>query len=466
LVDNVSDYYQKLNEQEVQLSILNDISKYLNNPANKRIIPSSLTVPDPVFAAGIGMYNQLLIQRDQLYLSYKDSNPILQNLNQSIETARQSLVNSFEAYKKNILMSIDAIKRQNTKLNAEVRGVPKKQRTFMDFSREQDLRQQLYLFLLQKREETAISETSTLSTARIIDPAKSDYKPYKPKKYIILLFGAVIGLVLPWAYLNLRDLINVRISSKEDVISNTKVSILGEIGNNPETSSLSVIQNSRSILSEQFRSLRTNLQFVLDNDKPNVIMLTSSMSGEGKSFIALNLASVLALGDKRVVVMELDLRKPKLSENAGVDSSIGFTNYVVSSSLQTADILKPTAFSENVYIIPAGPIPPNPAELLLNKRLEILINNLKSEFDYVIIDSAPIGLVADAQLIETHCDVCLYVARQNYTYKAQLGILNDLVLEQKFRHAYLVINDIKNRKGGYYGSGYGYSYGSYDDNQK
>ena len=459
LVSNVSDYYNKLNEQQVQLTVLNDVAKQVNNPANKRIIPSSLAVQDPVFAAGIGEYNQLLLQRGQLSLSYKDSNPVLENLDAQIETARQNLLKSFNAYRKTLEVGINALKTQSTSLNAQVKGAPKKERGFLDFAREQNLKEQLYLYLLQKREETAISRTSTLSTATIIDPAKSDYEPYKPNKFIIMLMGIAIGFFIPWLYIYLKELFNVRILNKEDILKRTKVTILGEIGNAPENKSLVVEQNSRTYLSEQFRALRTNLQFVLKNDQSNVILIASSMSGEGKSFITLNLASVLALSGKKVVMIELDLRKPKLSSYIGIERGFGFTNYIISSSIQIYDIIKPTPFSENVYIIPSGPEPPNPAELLLSDRLEELIIELKKNFDYVIIDSAPIGLVSDAQLIEKYADLSLYIARQGYTYKSQLDILNDLVVNQKFKKAYLVINDIEQRKGGYYGYGYGHSYG-------
>lgn len=473
LVSNVSDYYKKINELEVQLSVLNDLSTYINNPSNKRILPSSLAVQDPVFALALGTYNQLLIQRGQLTLSYKETNPVVQNLDNEIEVNRQGLLKSFNSYKNSLEVSIGSVKKQNTTLDATVQSAPKKERIFLDYSREQNLKQELYLYLLQKREETAISKTSTISNARIIDPAKSDYEPYKPNKLLIMVIGLTLGLILPWSFITLKELLNIKILNKEDVLKHTKVTILGEIGNHTENSPLVIVNNQRNVLSEQFRALRTNLQFVLNNEKSNVIMVTSSMSGEGKSFITLNLASVLALSGKKVLMMELDLRKPKLSSSIGMDHNSGFTNYVVSSSMQESDIIMPTFFSENLFIIPAGPIPPNPSELLLSNRLKTLIDNLKESYDYIIIDSAPVGLVADAQVIGKYADLTLYVARQNYTYKTQLNFLNNLIAEQKLQNTYLIVNDIKQRKGGYYGYGYGYGYGGgygygygHDDTQK
>jgi tyrosine-protein kinase Etk/Wzc len=459
LVGNVSEYYKKINDLEVQLTVLNDLSTFINNPNNKRILPNSLAVQDPVFAAALGTYNQLLIQRGQLTLSYKENNPVVQNLDNEIEINRQGLLKSFNTYKNSLEVSINSVKKQNSTLNATVQRAPKKERIFLDYSREQNLKQELYLYLLQKREETAISKTSTISNARIIDPAKSDYEPYKPNKLLIMIIGMTLGLILPWSLITLRELLNIKILNKEDIIKHTNVTVLGEIGNNTEGSSLVVANNQRGIISEQFRALRTNLQFVLDNEKSSVIMITSSMSGEGKSFITLNLASVLALSGKKVIMLELDLRKPKLSTNIGMDHNFGFTNYVISASMTEAEIIRPAFFSENLFAISAGPIPPNPSELLLSNRFKTLLEYLKKNYDYILIDSAPIGLVSDAQVIAKHADLTLYVARQNYTYKTQLNFLNGLVAEQKLQNTYLVINDIKQRKGGYYGYGYGYGYG-------
>jgi len=467
LVGNVSDYYQKLNEQEVQLSVLNDISKSINDPANKRILPSSLAVQDPVFSAAVGAYNQLLVQRGQLTLSYKENNPVVQNLDTEIEAARQSLLKSFDTYKNSLIVGLSALKTQNTGLTTEVRNAPRKERVFLDYARQQNLKQELYLYLLQKREQTAISRTSTVSEARIIDPAKSDYEPFKPNKVTILLIGLALGCFMPWLFIYFKESLNVRILDKDDVIKHTKVTVLGEIGNNSEKKSLVVEKNARTILAEQFRALRTNLQFVQNNEQSSVIMVTSSMGGEGKSFVTLNLASVLGLGGKRVVMIELDLRKPKLSSNINIDHKYGFTEYAISTSLQAVDIIKPTDFSEDVYIISAGRIPPNPAELLLSNRLKELIDELKQNFDYIIIDSAPIGLVSDAQLIEKYTDVSLYVVRQGYTYKSQLSILNELVFTKKFRRSYVVLNDAKLGKVGYgYGYKYGYGYDTEDKNTK
>jgi len=459
LVDNVSIYYNRLSDIQVQISILNDVEKYISDSKNPRIIPSSFSVPDPVFATAIGKYNDLLVSRDQLALSYKNTNPVVKATDDDIENVRQSLVKSFDAYRQSLLVSVKDLKAKNESLNDQVAAVPQKERVFLDYTREQNLAQDVDLYLLQKREETELSKKSTVNSSSIADPAKADYLPYIPKTPLIVLLGLFLGLLIPAGYLYTIDLLNIKILNKNDIETNSHVAILGEIGNNSEGQSLIVNSESRSVLSEQFRALRTNLQFVVTPGKCNVLLITSSMSGEGKSFISINLASVLALSGKKVVLMELDLRKPKMSVNLGMDNSYGFTSYIVSEDMDINSIVKPTFFSENCFIISSGLIPPNPAELLLSDKVETMIAELKKQFDYIIIDTAPIGLVSDAQIIEKYADLNLYVVRQEYTYKSQLNIINDLTTDGKFKRSYLVVNDIKAKKGGYYGYGYGYGHG-------
>ncbi|MBE9599517.1 polysaccharide biosynthesis tyrosine autokinase [Pedobacter sp. MC2016-24] len=466
LVTNASDYYKKLNEAELQLNVLQSISAYVNNPANKRIIPSSLNVQDPVFTTYVGLYNELLIQRDKAMLAYTEENPIVRNLDEQIETVRKNLVKSFNSYRNNLIQAKTQLVKNNNSITSEIKKVPKQEREFLDYTRQQNLRQQLYIFLLEKREETAISRTSTFSSSQIIDSAKSAHAPFSPKKGMVYLVGMLIGLVLPLGYLSLKEMLNTRIQTKQDLTSGTSIPVVGEISHNADNSSLVIDSKSRSIISEQFRGLRTNLQFLLKADQPNVIMITSSMSGEGKSFISLNLANALAIGNKTVVLMELDLRKPKLTTNIGMVNKSGFSNYVATGKLSIEDIITPTTIHKNVSLISSGPIPPNPAELLLNEKLKTLIDFLKEKFDYVIIDSAPVGLVSDALLIENFVDLTLYITRQAFTFKSQLSIVNDLHATEKLRKVAIVVNDISSNSGSYYGYGYGgygygYGYGSY-----
>ncbi|CAM3758877.1 polysaccharide biosynthesis tyrosine autokinase [Mucilaginibacter galii] len=459
LVTSASDYYDKLTQQETQLTVISDIERTLSNPKNKNFIPSSLiNSTDQSFGQGIVAYNELLRSRDKATLSYTDGNPVIQNLDQQIDNSRINLLNNIETYKKGLQLGKSELQKQNSGFTGQLKELPGKERNYLDFSRQQNLKQELYLFLLQKREETAISRNSTISSSRIIDTAKSDFSPFKPQKSIIYLMGVVIGILLPALFLFVKELFNIQISSKSDIEKATNATILGEIGHNSDKQSLVTGVNSRSVISEQFRSLRTNLHFVLDSSKSNVLLFTSSMSGEGKSFLSLNIGSALALTNKRVVFLEMDLRKPKLSESMGLSNDNGYTNYAISDdeNFDYKKLLKPLSFNENCYLISSGPIPPNPAELLENGKLEKLINYLKVEFDYIIVDCAPIGLVTDALMIEKYSDLTFYVIRQGYTYKSQLAIVNDLK-NGKVKNLYLIVNDIPAQKGGF--SAYGQAYG-------
>jgi capsular exopolysaccharide synthesis family protein len=464
LVTSASDYFNQLNALEIQLSVINDLEKYIKDPANKTIIPSSLTDQDPVFADAIGKYNDLLLQRDKLNLSYKDTNPIVQSLDNQIADVKTNLVKSFESYKKGLQISETELKNRNSRFTNEIQSVPEKERVFLDYSRQQNLKQELYLYLLQKREETMISKTSTISSTRIIDDAKSDFEPYTPKHKLIYLIGLAIGIIIPLSYISIVDSLNVKIISKQDVEKYSQIPIVAEIGNNNDKSNLVVVENSRSIISEQFRSLRANLQYLIKQGESQVIMVTSSMSGEGKTFISVNLGSVLALSGKKVVFLELDLRKPKLSSSLNKDNSNGFTNYVVSENNNIDTLIKP--IHENLFLVSSGSVPPNPAEILLSEKFADLITKLKQRFDFIIIDSAPVGLVSDALIIEKFVDLNLYVIRQNYTLKHSLINLNELINAHKLKRSYLIVNDIQTTKGGYYGYGYagygyGYGYGNY-----
>ncbi|MDT3401768.1 GumC family protein [Mucilaginibacter terrae] len=460
LINSAGEYYNKLAEQETQLNVIKDLQRYLNNPLNKKVIPSSLLNPvDQSFGQAINAYNELLLSRDRALLSYTEDNPVVNNIDQQLNNSRINLLRNIEIYKNSLTAGKKQIEKQNQGFTGQLKQLPSKERNYLDFARQQNLKQELYLFLLQKREETAITKNSTMSSSRVIDVAKSEFLPYKPKKIIIYIIGLVIGIVIPSFYLFVKELLNVRINGKNDITNITAINILGEIGHNSDKQSLVTGLNSRSIISEQFRSLRTNLQFVLDNSKSNVILFTSSMSGEGKSFLSLNLGSALALTDKKVVFLEMDLRKPKLSESVGLGIENGFTNYAISGNNDYKKMLKQLSFNKNCYLISSGPIPPNPAELLMGGKLELLINQLKQEFDYIMIDCAPVGLVTDALIFEKYTDLTFYVIRQGFTYKSQLAIPDELSKENRMKNIYFIVNDVQNEKAGYSSFKQAYGYG-------
>ncbi|MBD1395397.1 GumC family protein [Mucilaginibacter glaciei] len=463
LVEGATQYQNKLNDNEVQLAVANDLYKYVNNENNNQVIPSSLITKDIAFGSAINAYNEMLLHKEQLKLSLVEGSTYIQNLNQQIDLARQTLLTSLRNYRNSLQVSQSAFRKQNSLIEDKISNAPTKERLYLDYSRQQSLKQELYLFLLQKREETAISQTATISSCRILDDAESSDAPFAPKKSLIYSLALFAGLLAPAAGLSIKEMLNVRINSKADIIKHTDVPLLGEISRNPNKKKNLIYNDARSVIAEEIRALRTNLKYVTEKGKSNVILFTSSMSGEGKSFISLNLGNSIALSGKKVVLLELDLRKPRLLKNMGIVANYGFTNYVADGEGNIDSLIQPSTFNENFYFISSGPIPPNPAEILMGDHLKILIDELKTKFDYVIIDSAPVGLVSDALIIEDFADVTCYVVRQNYTYKSQLGIVNDLYKTKKAKRLYMVVNDIEIQKNSITGYGYGFDNYGYDN---
>jgi tyrosine-protein kinase Etk/Wzc len=458
LVGNASEYANRYQQQQVQLSIINDLKKRLNDSSNKDVIPSSINIQNTSFAAGLAQYNNLLNEKERRKLSYTEDNPVIQNLNQQIQVVRQNLVQSVDSYQKEMELSSAGLNSQNNAISGSIKKVPEKQRAMIAYGRQQELKQQLYVYLLQKREETTMAKAADMPYSRIIDNAKSSKQPAKPIKPIIYVMSFFLGLIVPFGYVNSKNLLGSKISSEADIEKQTDVTIIGKIGHNSEKYLVDI--SSRSPVTESFRTLRTKLRNILDTDQSSVIMITSSIKGEGKTFMTCNLASTLAMSGKRVVMMEMDLRKPKLSGLLDMDyADRGFSNYVL-DGLDIDSIIKPTPFSDNCFIVSSGPVVAHASELLLTDKLGELITDLRSRFDYVLIDSSPVGLVSDALVIQKYVDMTIYVCRHNYTDKAQIDIINNIQINDKVDNLYLVINDVDFSKTGYTGYGYGMGYGN------
>lgn len=460
ILQNSNEYAKELAQLETQLDILDNVASTLQDASSERILPNAVISEDAVFAGQVARYNTLLLERDKRLVSATPDNPVIINLNQQLSGLRQDMLANLNSTRDRLTITRHNLRRKTGQLTQEVREVPAIERTYLELARQQQIKQELYLYLMQKREETAISKTATISNSRVIDLPKAAGSPFSPNRNMILFTGLLIGLAAPLATIYLLNLTNTRVESKDDVTKRTQVSVLGEITHSKIKEPLAVTSGSRTAIAEQFRSLRTNLIFYLKDPDAKTMLLTSSMSGEGKSFVALNMAMVFALSGKRVVVMEMDLRKPKLSLNFDVTNKTGFTNFIIDNNLTSEAIVRPTDMHENLFLISSGPIPPNPAETLLSDRLAELMTYLKASFDYIIIDAPPIGLVTDAQLLASYTDLTIYVVRQGYTYKNQLQIPEELYRSGKMRPMAILINDIKTQGGRY---GYTYGHGYYDN---
>ncbi|KLT64028.1 tyrosine-protein kinase [Pedobacter sp. BMA] len=461
LVQNTGEFSTELAKAETQVSVLNDLERYLkDNTDSKRVFPSSLIPSDLVFSNLMGQYNALLLEREKQLLSVTEESPFIKNIDKQIEGLRSDILSNVQITKNSYVANRNKLRNQLKSAEGQISGVPQIEKNYLKLARNQQIKQELYIFLMQKAEETAISKTSNISIAKTIDPPKAEVAPISPKKNLIYLVGLVAGLILPVIVIFGSELLNNSIKTKEEINSLTQVPVIGEISHNSSDDNLVVANQSRSAISEQFRALRTNLSFYLRNNDEKIILLTSSMSGEGKSFTAINLGNILALAGKKVLLMELDLRKPGLSAKLNVDNSLGYSNYTIKNDLTATNLIKPLHINKNMFIISSGPLPPNPAETLMNERMPLLMEELKKQFDYIILDAPPIGIISDAQLLAPYADVTLFLVRQKVTQKDQLRIVEELYRSGKMKSLGIVVNDIVNK---YYG--YGYGYGAYGENE-
>jgi tyrosine-protein kinase Etk/Wzc len=467
LVQNTSTYYQKLNEAEVQLTVIQSMLDYLmDDKNNNRPVPALLTA-DPTFLQLMQQYNALVLQRERLSLTVKENNPIASNLNTQIKNVRGDLIKSLQSQQKAMSISKDKLAQQNKQMAGAIQNVPVQERQYVDLSREKDVKQALYLYLLQKKEETAITRASNLPNASIIQQPKSEYLPYFPSNILIGSAAFLLAFILPTGFIILKQLFSNRIISRDDITNETNIPIIAEVGHYDGEGILNMKVGGRTPVAEQFRVFRTNMDFLTKQNNNPVILITSTISGEGKSFISSSLASVYAYSGKKVLLMEMDLRKPKLSAMLGLPNESGFTSYIINNKPIT-EYIKPLKQVPNVFFLNSGLVPPNPAELLMSDKMETFFSDLKNEFDIIIMDTAPIGVVTDAQLLSKYSDANLYVMRQGYSFKNSVEFINEVTETDRMSNLYIVVNDVKKGNSYRYGYsyGYGYGYGYVDDGKK
>ncbi|HTE32624.1 MAG TPA: polysaccharide biosynthesis tyrosine autokinase, partial [Chryseolinea sp.] len=345
------------------------------------------------------------------------------------------------------------------KFRSQIQRVPSIERDLLEINRQQGTKGNLYLYLLQKREESALALEITVSKTRMLDPATEGDKPVSPKVTLVYLLAVILGMGIPFSIIYTKDALNDKIQSKRDIVKSTQTPILGEISHNTSGKSLIVTEESGTSIAELFRLIRSNLQFATAGKENKVLMVTSSQSGEGKTFFSINLAASLTLVGKKVALLELDLRMPSLSKQLGKAPGLGISDYLVGSKkVSIEDIIRPHNGVPGLYIASSGSLPPNPAELMMSHNLANLINSLKGSFDYIIIDTAPVGKVADAFSLGPLIDSTIYLVRANYTYKHHVELVEDIYRNKKLPHPMIVLNDVKEDAAHSYG--YGYNYGS------
>ena len=456
-----AEYEKKRVENQTQINLVMDLQRYMKGNEYE-VLPSNIGLQDAASAGAIDRYNQMLVERKRLLRTSTENNPTIINLDTSIRAMRTNVQATLDATLKGLQITKEDLAREASRYSRRINDAPTQERQFVSIARQQEIKSGLYLMLLQKREENAITLAATANNAKIIDEALADDNPISPKKTIVYLVALVLGVGLPVGVIYLIGLTKFKIEGRADVEKLTSLPVVGDIPLADEkTGSIAVFENQNNLMSETFRNVRTNLQFMLENGK-NVILVTSTISGEGKSFISANLAISLSLLGKKVVIVGLDIRKPGLNKVFNIPKKEhGITQYLTNTTANLMDFVQPSDINKNLFILPGGTVPPNPTELLARGGLEKAIETLKANFDYVILDTAPVGMVTDTLLIGRVADLSVYVCRADYTHKAEFTLINELAENNKLPNLCIAVNglDLNSRKYGYY---YGYGkYGKY-----
>ena len=459
-----AEYEKKRVENRTQISLIEDLRKYIRGNEYE-VLPGNIGLQDPGLVATIERYNEMLVERKRLLRTSTENNPTIINLDTSIRAMKSNVQATLDGSLKGLLITKADLEREASRFSRRISDAPGQEREYVSIARQQEIKAGLYLMLLQKREENAIALAATANNAKIIDEAIADDIPVSPKRRMIYLIALVLGIGIPVGIIYLIGLTKFKLEGRADVEKLTTIPIVGDIPltdeKNEKDGSIAVFENQNNLMSETFRNIRTNLQFMLQNDK-KVILVTSTVSGEGKSFISANLAISLSLLGKKVVIVGLDIRKPGLNKVFRLSTKEkGITLYLANPETDLMSLVQPSDINQNLYILPGGTVPPNPTELLARDGLDKAIEILKKSFDYVVLDTAPVGMVTDTLLIGRVADLSLYVCRADYTHKVEYTLINELAEEKKLPNLCTVINgvDLKRRKYGYY---YGYGkYGKY-----
>lgn len=475
VIQGSSEYEKQHAEVVTQLKLVSFLYDYVNDSKNAlQPIPANVGLSDASLSALIGRYNEIVVERSNLLRSASESNPAVVDATVTANLMASAIKTSIESLQSSLKIRKDDFERQAKKYDSKLGDAPTQEKVLAGYERQLGVKSGLYMMLLQKREENSIALAATADNAKLIDAAFASDAPVSPNRKMIWLVALVIGVVIPVVGIYLKEVLRYKIEGRNDLEKLTKIPVLGDVAMSHDAKNdkraIVVRENSNNLMAETFRAIRTNLQFVLDGPEKKVIQFTSSNAGEGKTFISSNLATSLALIGKKVLLVGLDVRKPRLAEMFNLsDYKKGITMFLsgdINDKQLLFDQIMPSGINANLDILPAGIIPPNPAELLSRKNLDKAIEYLKEVYDYIILDTAPIGLVADTLIISRVTDATVYICRADYTPKSDLDLANTLYREEKLKNMSIVLNgiDMDKRKYGYYygyGKSGGYRYGRY-----
>lgn len=454
-IEGANEYDKKGVTTETQLNVVNSMLDFTKKSSNSDLLPTNLISGEEDASGLINMYNELVLDRNRILKSATVANPTVIKMDQQIASLKTTLITNLERLKSNLNIQKRDLDSHKGIMDTKIEKIPVQERQFKVIARQQKIKEELYLYLLQKREETAISLSATEPNARVIDAAKASHIPVAPKKKIMYLVAFIIGILIPFGTIYLKDLLDTKIKSRLDLEGKTTIPYLGDIPTSNSNTQI-IKSESRTSSAEALRIIRTNMEFMLSKVPENqakTIFLTSTFSKEGKTFVSVNLAATFALSGKKVLLIGMDIRNPKLDDYVTLPDQ-GLTNYLSHKDTAIEDLIIKQKGYEDFHILPAGIIPPNPAELLLSKKVDSLFKTIKAQYDYIIVDTAPVSLVTDTLLIAKHADCFIYVIRANFLEKRMLHIANDLYQEKKLPNMCLLLNDTDSTKG--YGYGYGY----------
>jgi tyrosine-protein kinase Etk/Wzc len=452
--------------RQVQQDLLNKAyqieSGLLTNGGSIKV-PSSLGIEDPTLNRMVEVYNTAQLERKSLLETTSPNNIAVKQQNEIIDQLQKNILASLGSVKAALRSNISSIDQVSGTAESRLRVLPEKQKTLADIEVLKQNKLTVLNTLLEKREQSAIELAATVSNVKVLKDAAADNTPVKPNPKNTKLLAIVIGLILPALFIFLLELLNDKVNTRHDIERLTSVTVLGEVGHSFGKGSLVVTNTNRSVVAEQFRIIRSNLQYVLNHINKPVILVTSSFSGEGKSFISTNVGAVMALAGKKTIILEFDIRKPKVLAQLNIPRRHGLTNFLLGKTA-IEDLPISVEGVPNLYVLPCGPVPPNPAEMLLDTRISDLFDWLRKNFDAVIMDTAPVGMVSDALTLSRFADATLYIVRQGHTFKNQIGMIDEFYITGKLPKMSIILNDVKVKAGygysGYGHYGYGRAYGS------
>lgn len=453
-------YESRRMEIETQLNLVRFIESYIKTPSNTNKLVPNLGIKDPSLVGLINEYNTLLINRERIEASTSADNPSLKQINQQVRNMNQNIITSISNEIRASQIALTDLERENMITSAKIGNVPTLERQFTDIIRQQEVKSNLFVYLLQKREETNLTQAAVAPKAKIIAKPQSGNFPVAPRKAMVMMLFFMIGLAIPAIALFIIDFFQTKITGMKELEKLTNSSVVGDIAKATDIvgrHSLVVKANDDSVIAEMFRTMRNNILFMTSERDHNIILVTSTIPKEGKTFISVNLARSLSLMDKKVLLVGADLRNPQISNSLGIPKrEKGFSSYLAGHIQDYNELIE--RVEGNLYTIQSGPVPPNPNELLSKAIVGQFFNQIRTEFDYIVVDSAPVGVVSDTFLLARHTHATIYVVRENYTEKDTIQFINNLAHDKRLKNVGVVLNQATNNAHGRYKYGYKYSY--------